>query len=232
MAGYQGSHAGSLALSNQGSLPSMLPTSGVNSSLPESSGMVLGNNLSSPSGPIAAAGRYALFIAGDYAVQLCMCITYCVFLYSIAWWYIIFSRDRYGVARSSPLSVEEQQKVQQYNQMVSARNIQQSSMSLPGTLPGSDRGVRMLPGGNGMGLMSGINRSMAMSRPGFQGLASPSVLNSGGMLSSSVAGMPNPMNMHSGVGAGQGNSMLRPRETLHMKRVRSVIVPSFQDLIV
>ncbi|TKY66125.1 Chromatin modification-related protein EAF1 A [Spatholobus suberectus] len=124
--------------------------------------------------------------------------------------------SRYGVSRTPPLSVDEQQRIQQYNQMISSRNMQQSTMSVPGSLSGSDRGgVRMLPGGNGVG---GINRSITMSRPGFQGMPSSSVLSSGGMLSSSMVGMPSPVNMHSGVGAGQGNSMLRPRETVHMMR--------------
>ncbi|KAI4356403.1 hypothetical protein L6164_000428 [Bauhinia variegata] len=175
--GYQGSHTGGLALSNQGSVPSV-----VNSSLPGSSGMVLGNNLPSPSGPITASSR----------------------------------DNRYGVPRTSPLSVDEQQRMQQYNQMLSGRNIQQSPV--PGSLSGSERGVRMLPGGSSMGMMTGMNRNVAMSRPGFQGMASPSMLSSGSMLSSSMVGMPSPVNMHSGVSSGQGNSMLRPREALHMMR--------------
>lgn len=115
----------------------------------------------------------------------------------------------------------------QYSQMISGRNLQQSSIGIPGTLPGSDRGVRMLQGGNGMGMMCGINRSMGMSRPGLQGIGPSSVLNSGNMLSSSMVGMPSPVNMHSGVGSGQGNSMLRPREALNMMRVRSILIPSF-----
>lgn len=109
--------------------------------------------------------------------------------------------------------------------MMSGRNIQQSSMSHPGSLSGSDRGVRMLPGANGMGVMGGINRSIAISRPGFQGVASSSsMLSSGGMLSSSMVGMPSAVSMHSGVSAAQGSSMLRPRETVHMMRVRSVSI--------
>ncbi|KAK7286817.1 hypothetical protein RJT34_22080 [Clitoria ternatea] len=197
--GYQGSHAGGLALPNQGSVPPMPPTSGVNSSLPGPFGIVLSNNMSSSSGPIAASVR----------------------------------DSRYGIPRNSPSSVDEQQRMQ-YNQMLSGRNIQQS-MSVTGTLSGSDRGVRMLPGGNGMGLMGGINRNMAISRPGFQGLASPSLLNSGSMLSSSMVGMQGPVNMHPGVGPGQGNSMLRPHETLHMMRPghnpehqRQMMVPELQ----
>lgn len=100
-------------------------------------------------------------------------------------------------------------------------------MSVTGTLSGNDHGVRLLAGGNGMGSLGGINKSMAMSRPGFQGMASPSMLSSGSVLSSSMVGMPSPANMHSGVGPGQGNSMLRPHETLHMMRVRSILIPSF-----
>lgn len=121
--------------------------------------------------------------------------------------------------------MDEQQRIQ-YNQMLSGRNIQQS-ISVTGTLSGSDHGVRMLPGGNGMGIMGGINKAMAMSRPGFQGMASPSMLNSGSMISSSMVGMPSPGTMHSGVGPGAGNSILRPHETLHMMRVRSILIPSY-----
>ncbi|XP_028806296.1 chromatin modification-related protein EAF1 B isoform X2 [Neltuma alba] len=182
--GYQGSTTGGLALSNQASLPSMHPTSSVNSPLPGSSGMVLGNNLTSPSGPIPASVRDI----------------------------------RYGVPRTSPLSVDEQQRMQQYSQMMSGRNMQQANMSMPGSLSGSDRGVRMLHGGNGMGMMCGMNRSMPMSRPGLQGMAPSSMLNSGNVPSSSMVGMPSPVNMHAGVGTGQGNSMLRSREALQMMR--------------
>lgn len=128
------------------------------------------------------------------------------------------NRDgRYSGPRASALPVEEQQRMRQYNQMLSGRNIQQPSLSAPGALPGTDRGVRMVPGANGMGMMCGMNRS-TMSRPGFQGMASSSMLNSGSMLSSSMVGIPSPVNMHSGAGSGPGNLMLRPREG-HMMRV-------------
>ncbi|CAI8612409.1 unnamed protein product [Vicia faba] len=182
--GYQGSHAGGLALPNHSSVPSVLPSTGLSSSNPPPSGMSLGNNLSSPSGSMAASVR----------------------------------DSRYGVPRGVPLSVDEQQRLQQYNQMISGRNMQQSSMSVPGSHSGSDRGVRMLSGANGMGMMGGISRSIAMARPGFQGMTSSSMLSSGGMLSSSMVGIPSPVNMHPGVSAGQGNSMLRPRDTVHMMR--------------
>lgn len=132
-----------------------------------------------------------------------------------------FRDARYNVPRSS-LPVDEQQRMQQYNQMLSGRNIQQSSMPVPGALSGADRGVRMLPGGNGMGMMCGMSRGMPISRPGFQGMASSPMLNSGSMISSSMVGMPSPVNMHSGAGPGQVNSMLRPREALHMIRVSFV----------
>ena len=47
-----------------------------------------------------------------------------------------------------------QKRIQQYNQMISSRNMPQSTMSVPGSLSGSDLGgVRMLPGGNGMGML-------------------------------------------------------------------------------
>ncbi|KAF1884037.1 hypothetical protein Lal_00012997 [Lupinus albus] len=178
--GYQGSHAGGLGLPNHGSVH---PSLGPNSSIPSSSGMGLGNNLSSPSTSMAASVR----------------------------------DSRYGVPRTSPLSVDEQQRVQQYNQMISARNMQQSSMSVPGSLSGSDRGVRVLPGGSGMGMVSGINRNIAMSKPGFQEMASSSVHGSVSMLSSSMVGVPSPIHMHPGVVAGQGNSIPRPREAVHLR---------------
>ncbi|KAF5930589.1 hypothetical protein HYC85_031462 [Camellia sinensis] len=142
---------------------------------------------------------------------------------------------RYGVPRSASLAIDEQQRMQQYNQMLSGRNVQQPGLSVSGALPGTDRGVRMLPGGNSMGVMCGTNRNMPMARPSFQGIGPSSILNSGGMLSSSMAVMPSPVNMHSGVGSGQGNSMLRPRDALNMMRPgqnpehqRQMMVPELQ----
>ncbi|XP_044504174.1 chromatin modification-related protein EAF1 B-like isoform X2 [Mangifera indica] len=124
---------------------------------------------------------------------------------------------RYNVPRTS-LPPDEQQRMQHYNQMLSGRNMQQSNLSASGALSGAERGVRMLPGGNGMGVMCGINRSMPITRPGFQGMGSSPMLTSGSMLSSSMVGMPSPVNMHSGAGPGQGNPILRPREAMHMMR--------------
>lgn len=138
---------------------------------------------------------------------------------------------RYSIPRTASLSVDEQQRMQQYNQMLSGRNIQQSNLPVPGVHPGTDRGVRMLPGANSLGIMCGMNRSMPMARPGFQGIASSSMLNSG----SGVVAMPSTVNMHSGAGPGQGNTMMRPREPLHMMRPnqstehqRQMTVPELQ----
>ncbi|KAM7270143.1 hypothetical protein ACFE04_029357 [Oxalis oulophora] len=119
---------------------------------------------------------------------------------------------RYNVPRTS-VPVDEQQRTHQYNQMFAARNIQQSDLSVPGPDRG---GVRMLPGGNGMGMMA--NRSMPMARPGLRGIASQSMLNSGSMVSSSGVGMPSPVNIHTGAVTGQGTSVLRPREAMHVMR--------------
>ncbi|XP_038704899.1 chromatin modification-related protein EAF1 B-like isoform X2 [Tripterygium wilfordii] len=176
--GYQSSHVSGLPMSNQGSVASVIPTSGANSTLQGSSGVVVGSHLSSPSGQQNA------------------------------------STSRYGVARTS-LTVDEQQRMQ-YSHMLGGRSMQQPNLSASGVLPGADRGVRMMPGGNGM--MCGMNRSMPMSRPGFQGMPSAAMLHSSSMLSSSGVGMPSSVNMHSGAGSGQGNSMLRPHEALHMIR--------------
>lgn len=49
----------------------MHPTSGANSSLAGSSGMVLGNNLTSPSGPIPGSVRYMLNMDVVVSAQLC-----------------------------------------------------------------------------------------------------------------------------------------------------------------
>ncbi|KAI3450859.1 hypothetical protein Pfo_007524 [Paulownia fortunei] len=126
------------------------------------------------------------------------------------------SRDgRYVIPRSGSLSADEQQRMQQYNQIIPGRNIPQPNISAPGALPGTDRGVRIVPGGNGMGMMCGVNRNLPMARPGFQGIPSSSMVNSGSMVSPGVSSA----NMHAGVGAGQGSSMLRPREALHMMRM-------------
>lgn len=117
------------------------------------------------------------------------------------------------MARSASLSIDEQQRMQQYNHMLSNRNIPQSNVSSPGALSGNDRGVRMLPGGNGIPMSGGINRSLPIARPGFQGT----------MISSGMVAMASPVNMHTGVGSGQGNS-IRPRDPLHMMRVSHLLL--------
>lgn len=106
--------------------------------------------------------------------------------------------------------------MQQYNNlMIPGRNLPQSNIASTGALPGADRGIRILPGGNGMGMVSGVNRSMPMARPGLQGIASSSLVNAGSMVTPGLA----PANMHSGVGSSQVRSMLRPREASHLMRV-------------
>ncbi|KAK9129379.1 hypothetical protein Sjap_009866 [Stephania japonica] len=133
----------------------------------------------------------------------------------------VLTRDgqRYNMPRPPSLPIDEHQKMQRYNQMLSSRNMQHAGLTAPGSLP-NDRGVRILPGGGGMGMMSGLNRGM-LPRPGYQGMGSPAILNmvsSGSMLSSNGLGMPIPANMHNGTVSGQGNHMMRTREALHMMR--------------
>ena len=134
-------------------------------------------------------------------------------------WHSTFLRDEgsYG-GRSAYLSIDEQQRMQQYNRLLSSRSIQQSAPSVSGAPPGTDHGVRIFPGGNGVGITSGLNRTMPMARPGLQGIAPPS-MNSGSMISSSMAVMPSPVNVPSGVGSGPGNSVLRPWDALNMMQV-------------
>ncbi|KAI3787897.1 hypothetical protein L2E82_00395 [Cichorium intybus] len=81
---------------------------------------------------------------------------------------------RYAIPRTGSLPMDDPHRMQHYNQMLSARNMQPSSLS-PG--PHSDRGVRMLPGGNSMGVMSGMNRGMMMARP-INNNNPPSMMNS------------------------------------------------------
>ncbi|XP_073311417.1 chromatin modification-related protein EAF1 A-like isoform X2 [Primulina huaijiensis] len=115
---------------------------------------------------------------------------------------------RYGAPRPASLLIDEQLRIQQYNQIVSGRNGQQSNLSSSGALPGIDRGVRVPPGSSGMG-MGCSSGSMPMERHGLHGVASSSSVNSGNMVSA---------NMHHGVRCGSGNSSLRPREGSPMMR--------------
>lgn len=121
---------------------------------------------------------------------------------------------RYGVPRPSLSADEQRLQLQQYNQMMSGRNIPQPNISAPGALPGNNHGVRILPSSNGVGLACGVNRNMPVSRNGYQGIGSSSIVNSGGIVS---PGVPSG-NMHSGAGSGQGTSMLRPRQAMHVMR--------------
>jgi len=124
--------------------------------------------------------------------------------------------------RATSLPVDDQQRMH-YTQMLSSRNIQQSSLSVPGAfLPmGVDRGAYMLPGasGNGMGMMGG--RTMPMSKPGFQGINSPGmpVVSTGSMLASGGVGLPNPANTNSLAVSSPGNSLLRPHDPLPVMQV-------------
>lgn len=124
---------------------------------------------------------------------------------------------RYNVQRPSTLLVDEHHRMQQHNQTLSGRNLQQSNLSIPGNISGNNR-ARMLSNGNGMGMSSPMNRNMPISRPGFQGLAASSALNPNNMLSSGMVGVPSPVNMHTGSSPAQGNSMLRAREVVHIAR--------------
>lgn len=117
------------------------------------------------------------------------------------------------VPRSASLSADEQQRMHQFNQMMSGRNT--SQISATGALQGTDRGVRLLPGGSGMGLVCGANRSMSTIRPGLQGIGSSSIANCGNQVSSSMSSA----GVNSGGGSGQGSNMLRPRETLNVMQV-------------
>ncbi|XP_074282925.1 chromatin modification-related protein EAF1 B-like isoform X2 [Silene latifolia] len=146
------------------------------------------------------------------------------------------SRDaRYSVPRSGSLPIEEQQRLTQHNSMLPGRNAQASTLSSSGSLSGSDRGMRMHPGGNGVGIMPGMNRSIPMARPGVQGIPSSSMLNSGSVLASNMGGMRGSMTPHSGIASGHGNTMFRPRDSLHGVRSgqssehqRQVVSPEMQ----
>ncbi|CAN0897912.1 Chromatin modification-related protein EAF1 A [Linum grandiflorum] len=61
MIGYQGSHTSGLPMPSQGVVGSILPASGANPSPQGSSGMALGNNSPSPSGPLPPSARDGRF---------------------------------------------------------------------------------------------------------------------------------------------------------------------------
>ncbi|XXG65669.1 hypothetical protein AAC387_Pa05g3305 [Persea americana] len=125
--------------------------------------------------------------------------------------------QRYSMSRPSPLPVDEQQRMPHYSQMLPSRNIKHSSVTVSGALPtGNDHGVRMPSGANGLGMMCGMKRGMAMPRPAFQGIGSPSMINM--VPPANGVGMASPVNIHNGSVSGQGNPMMRPREALQMLR--------------
>ncbi|XP_078445193.1 chromatin modification-related protein EAF1 A-like isoform X2 [Wolffia australiana] len=121
---------------------------------------------------------------------------------------------RYSSPRPS-FPVDEQQRMQQYSQMMASRAMaQQPGMSSPGSLAiGIDRGVRMISGGNSAGMLCGMNNGVQVpARPGLAGIGSPGMVNvvtSGAML---------PVNSHPNAVPGQGNSLSRPRD--HLQQVQ------------
>ncbi|KAL6511119.1 hypothetical protein OROGR_022243 [Orobanche gracilis] len=127
------------------------------------------------------------------------------------------SRDgRYAGPRPGSVSADEQQRLHQYN----SRNRSQPNIFAP-----TDRGGRMVPGGNGMGMMGGVSRSLPVARPGFQGIP-PSLVNPSVVVSSVMSSA----SMH-----GQGSSGLKSRENLHMMRPglnqdtqRQTMIPDLQ----
>ncbi|KAL5219751.1 hypothetical protein ABZP36_024464 [Zizania latifolia] len=131
--------------------------------------------------------------------------------------------QRYGMPRPTPFQGDEQQRIQ-YNQMLNSRSLQQPGVSVSGALPaGVDRGVRMMPGAHGMGMMTatGLNRGTPVARPGFTRLGSSGMLNMvspGNMLPNNGQGMQSTVNVHPGNIPGHGNTMLRPRDPMQMLR--------------
>ncbi|XP_048607050.1 chromatin modification-related protein EAF1 A isoform X1 [Brassica napus] len=138
---------------------------------------------------------------------------------------------RFNVPRGS-LPLDEQHRLQRFNQMSSGKNLQQNSISTHGAVSGS--GHCVVPGVNTMGV-SGTNRGTPMSRSGFQGIGSPAMPNTVSMMSSGMVGISNTGNINSGRGASPRNSMVRPpREAVqHMMRAaqgNSQRIPAFGSL--
>ncbi|KAG0500435.1 hypothetical protein HPP92_000507 [Vanilla planifolia] len=126
--------------------------------------------------------------------------------------------QRYAVPRSTALLVDDQQRMQNYNQIFPGRNMQQPGISVLASSGGADR-VHMLHGSNGMGVVCGVNRSLPMQRPSFQGISPTGILNmvpTNSMTSSNNVGMPNSIGAHSSVVSSPGHTMLRPRDALQM----------------
>ncbi|KAF3783220.1 Chromatin modification-related protein EAF1 B [Nymphaea thermarum] len=187
--GYHASHSTGLALSShQGPVTPMQSTS-MGHILQGPGGVVLGNTVPPPLGPLSQTGRDV---------------------------------QRYAVPKPMGLPLDDH-RIQQFNQMISNRNIQQSGLPVNQGLQAGGERVRMMPGGNGVGIMPGVSRGMPMPRPGYQGMGSPGMLGmvssgTSGMLASGNVGVPNPVNMYSGVVSPHGNSVSRSRESLQMMR--------------
>ncbi|KAG0498127.1 hypothetical protein HPP92_002818 [Vanilla planifolia] len=130
--------------------------------------------------------------------------------------------QRYAIPRSINLLVDDQQRQQNYTQIFSGRNMQQNGILSVASSPGVvDCGVRMLHGSNGTGVLSGTNRSVSMSRSGFQGINPSGMLNmasTNNLLSINSVGTPSPVSAHSTVISGPGNTLMRAREGMQMVR--------------
>ncbi|XP_056170193.1 chromatin modification-related protein EAF1 B-like isoform X3 [Syzygium oleosum] len=140
---------------------------------------------------------------------------------------------RFNFPRTLSTPVDQQNTTQHYNQMTSPVNMQQPNLSVSGPLSVTDCDVRMKPGGNGVVVNSGMDGSMPMSRLEIHGMTSSSVLST-----SSMMGMPSPVNMHPRPDSAQGNSTLQPREALHSVRPDHIseqqtqrLVPGFQKQV-
>ncbi|XP_048137767.1 chromatin modification-related protein EAF1 B-like isoform X3 [Rhodamnia argentea] len=112
---------------------------------------------------------------------------------------------RFNFPRTLSMLVDQQNK--------SPMNIQQPNLSVSGSLSMTDCDVRTKPGGNGVVVNSGTNGSMPMSPAVIHGMTSSSVLST-----SSMVGMPSPVNMHPRPDSAQGNTTLQRREALHTVR--------------
>ncbi|KAF8031584.1 hypothetical protein BT93_D0719 [Corymbia citriodora subsp. variegata] len=117
---------------------------------------------------------------------------------------------RSNFPRTLSTPVDQQNKMQHFNQLTTPINIQQPYPSVYESFCVTDCDVRMNPGGNSVVVNSGMDGSMPMSQSEIHGMTSSSILSS-----SSVAGMPSPVNMHPRLDSAQGNSTLEPYEALH-----------------
>lgn len=133
---------------------------------------------------------------------------------------------RVNFPRTLSMPVDQQNKMQHYNQMTSPMNFQQPYLSVSGSLSLTDCDVRMKPGRNSVVVNSGMDGSMPMSRPEIHGMTSSSVLSS-----SSMVGMPGPVNMHPRPDSAQVNSTLQPREALHSVRPDHISEQQTQRLV-